>query len=342
MSRRGLAFALLCLVCAVVAVAAVGSAARRTQEQDRKAEQAAAVVRPTVARLLDDGQPFVLFRSLDRNDGSTYGRLALAPLDGGAAGDRLLAGEKCERVDLAAGHGLCLGTPDPVGFSAKILDATLTKTGSVRLPGVPSRTRVSPDGHYGAVTSFVAGHSYADVGHFSTAATIIDLGRGRKVADLEKDFTIMLDGKRATAVDRNFWGVTFSKDGDTFYATMATGGHTYLIKASLRKRTGTAIHDERRVPGAVAGRDADRLQEGGRSRPADLALPRARPRHRARDGARRDASRWTTRSSGWTTTPCCTRSGESTWTVPADGSGTPRRWLAAGDSPAIVRTTAAR
>ena len=153
MSRRGLAFALLCLVCAVVAVAAVGSAARRTQEQDRKAEQAAAVVRPTVARLLDDGQPFVLFRSLDRNDGSTYGRLALAPLDGAAAGDRLLTGEKCERVDLAAGHGLCLGTPDPVGFSAKILDGTLTKTGSVRLPGVPSRTRVSPDGRYGAVTS---------------------------------------------------------------------------------------------------------------------------------------------------------------------------------------------
>jgi Na+-transporting methylmalonyl-CoA/oxaloacetate decarboxylase gamma subunit len=340
-SRRGLAFALLCLVCVVVAVAAVGSAARRTKEEDRKAEQAAAVVRPTVARLLEEGRPLVLFRSLDRNDGSTYGRLALAPLDGAAAGDRLLAGEKCERVDLAAGHGLCLGTPDPVGFSAKILDGTLTKTGSVRLPGVPSRTRVSPDGHYGAVTSFVAGHSYADVGHFSTAATIIDLRRGRKVADLEKDFTIMLDGKPATAVDRNFWGVTFSRDGDTFYATMATGGHTYLIKASLRKRTGTAIHanvecpalspDETRIAFKKAvGHDPPiwRFHVLDLATGHETALAETEPLD--------DQIEWLDDDT------VLYRSGESTWTVPADGSGTPRRWLAAGDSPAIVRSTAAR
>ena len=51
----------------------------------------------------------MLFRSLDRADGSEYGRLALAPLAGGRPGERLLAGQKCERVDLAAGRGLCLG-----------------------------------------------------------------------------------------------------------------------------------------------------------------------------------------------------------------------------------------
>jgi hypothetical protein len=27
----------------------------------------------------------------------------------------------------------------------------------------------------------------------------------------------------------------------------------------------------------------------------------------------------------------------STWTMPADGSGTPRRWMQAADSPSIVR-----
>jgi hypothetical protein len=341
MSRRGLAFALLCLVCAIVAVVAVGSAAQRTKEEDRKAEQAAAVVRPTVARLLEEGRPLVLFRSLDRNDGSTYGRLALAPLDGAAAGDRLLAGEKCERVDLAAGHGLCLGTPDPVGFSAKILDGTLTKTGSVRLPGVPSRTRVSPDGHYGAVTSFVAGHSYADVGHFSTAATIIDLRRGHKVADLEKDFTIMLDGKPATAVDRNFWGVTFSKDGDTFYATMATGGHTYLIKASLRKRTGTVIHENVECP--ALSPDETRIgykKAVGHDPPIwrfhVLDLATGHETALAETEPLDDQIEWLDDDT------VLYRSGESTWTVPADGSGTPRRWLAAGDSPAIVRSTAAR
>jgi hypothetical protein len=335
-SRRALAFTLLCLVCVVVAVAAVGAAALRTREQDRKAEQAAAVVRPTVARLLDEQRPFVLFRSLDRNDASTYGRLALAPLEGGAAGRRLLAGEKCERVDLAAGHGLCLGTAGPAGFSAKIVDGTLKETGSLRLAGVPSRTRVSPDGRYGAVTAFVAGHSYADVGKFSTAATIIDLARGRKVADLEKDFAITVDGKRATARDRNFWGVTFSRDGDTFYATMATGGHTYLIKASLRRRTGAAIHENVECPSLSP--DETRIgykKAVGHDPPIwrfhVLDLATGHETALAETAPLDDQIEWLDDDH------VLYRSGESTWTVPADGSGAPRRWLEAADSPAVVR-----
>jgi hypothetical protein len=341
MSRRGLAFALLCIACLVVAVGAVATAALRTQEEDRRSEQAAAVARPTIARLLDEGQPFVLFRSLDRNDGSTYGRLALAPLEGAAAGERLLAGAKCERIDLAAGRGLCLGTPGPAGFSAKILDGALHEVDSVRLAGVPSRTRVSPDGHYGAVTSFVTGHSYADVGQFSTAATIIDLERGRKLGDLEKDFTITVDGKRATATDRNFWGVTFSRDGDTFYATMATGGHTYLIKASLRRRTGAAIHKNVECP--ALSPDETRIgykKAVGHDPPIwrfhvlDLATGRETPL--AETQPLDDQIEWLDNKH------VLYRSGESTWTVPADGSGAPRRWLAAGDSPAIVRVHASR
>ena len=340
MSRRGLAFALLCVVCIVVAVAAVGSAALRTREQDRKAEQAAAVVRPTVARLLEQGQSFVLFRSLDRADGSTYGRLALAPLDGDAAGKRLLAGQKCERVDLGAGRGLCLGTADPAGFTAKILDGTLKETGSVRLAGVPSRTRISPDGRYGAVTSFVTGHSYADVGQFSTASTIIDLARGRKIADLEKDFAITVDGKRKTARDRNFWGVTFSRDGDTFYATMATGGKTYLIKASLRRRTGASIHENVECPSLSP--DETRIgykKAVGHDPPIwrfhVLDLATGRETALAETQPLDDQLEWLDDEN------VLYRSGESTWTVPADGSGAPRRWLAAGDSPAIVRAAPA-
>ncbi|MEA2248078.1 MAG: hypothetical protein QOH46_2607, partial [Solirubrobacteraceae bacterium] len=304
-----------------------------------KVEQAASVVRPTVARLLGERRPFVLFRSLDRADGSTYGRLALAPLEGGAPGKRLLAGERCERIDLAAGRGLCLGTAGPAGFSAKILDGELNEVGAVRLAGVPSRTRVSPDGRYGAVTSFVAGHSYADVGRFSTAATIVDLVRGRKVADLEKDFAITVDGRAATARDRNFWGVTFSRDGDTFYATMATGGHTYLIKASLRRRTGTAIHgnvecpalspDETRIGYKKAvGHDPPvwRFHVLDLATGHETALAETQPLD--------DQIEWLDDDH------VLYRSGESTWTVPADGSGAPRRWLEGADSPAVVRAPA--
>ena len=208
MSRRGLAFALLCFVCAVVAVAAVGSAARLASEEDRKAEQAAAVVRPTVARLLDDGQPFVVFRSLDRNDGSTYGRMALAPLDVPTPGDRLLAGPECERVDLAPGAGCASARRIPSASARKVLDRTLTKTGTVRLAGVPSRTRVSPDGRYGAVTSFVSGHSYADVGRFLTQrrSSTCRRAQGRRPREASRSPSTA----RPKAVDRNFWGVTFS------------------------------------------------------------------------------------------------------------------------------------
>jgi hypothetical protein len=336
MSRRALAFVLLCVACVAVAAAAVATAALQARDEERDSQRAAAAVRPTLDKLLADGQPLVLFRSLDREDGSTYGRLALAPLSDGRPGERLLAGEKCERVDLAAARGLCLGTPGPTGFKAKIIDGGLQEIGSVRLAGVPSRTRISPDGRYGGVTSFVTGHSYADVGEFSTAATIIDLQRGEKVADLEKDFTITVDGKPATARDRNFWGITFSRDGDRFYATMATGGKTYLIEASLKRRTGRAIHENVECPSLSPDETRIAYKKAvGQNPPVwrfhvlDLATGRETPL--AEPEPLDDQIEWLDDGH------VLYRSGESTWTMPADGSGAPKRWLAGADSPAVVR-----
>jgi dipeptidyl aminopeptidase/acylaminoacyl peptidase len=335
-SRRALGFTLLCVLCLGVAGFAVVTAALRAQEDERQSEQAAAVARPTVARLLAAKRPFVLFRSLDRTDGSKYGRLALAPLDRGKPGERLLAVQKCDRVDLAGGRGLCLSPPTLTGFSAKILDSTLSDTGSVRLAGVPSRARVSPDGRWGAVTSFVTGHSYADVGQFSTAATIIDLRKGRWLADLEKDFTITLDGKPATARDRNFWGVTFSRDGDTFYATMATGGHTYLVKASIKSRTGHVIHENVECPSLSPDETRIAYKKAvGHNPPIwrfhvldlatgkETALAETRPLD--------DQIEWLDNQH------VLYKAGETTWTMPADGSGTARRWMPAADSVVVVR-----
>jgi hypothetical protein len=338
-SRRGIAFTLLCVACIAVAGVAVAAAALRARDDARESERAVAVARPTVERLLEDGRggrDYVLFRNLDRDDAAGYGRLAIAPLDGAKPGERLLAGEACDRVDLAAGHGLCLGTAGPTGFKAKILDGALHSTGSVRLAGVPSRTRVSPDGRYGAVTSFVTGHSYADVGAFSTAATIIDLERGKKAGDLEKDFTITLDGKAVTAPDRNFWGVTFSRDGDTFYATMATGGKTYLIKVSLSKRSGHVIHENVECPSLSPDETRIAYKKAiGHDPPVwrfhvlDLATGRETPL--AEPEPLDDQIEWLDDDH------VLYRSGEATWTMPADGSGPPSRWLPAADSPAVVR-----
>ncbi len=54
------------------------------------------------------------------------------------------------------------------------------------IAGVPSRTRISPDGRWGGITAFLTGHSYAQPGDFSTAATIVDLQTGKVVGDLER------------------------------------------------------------------------------------------------------------------------------------------------------------
>ena len=287
MSRRGLAFLLLSLACTVVAVGAVATAALRARDDERESERAAAIARPTVAKLLGDGQPFVLFRNLDRADGATYGRLAIAPLADGRPGERLLAGEQCDRIDLAAGHGLCLGTAGPTGFKAKILDSALRETGSVRLAGVPSRTRVSPDGRYGAVTSFVTGHSYADVG------AVLDRGHDHRPA-LGQEGRRPREGLRDHA----------RRQGGDRPRPQLLGRHLLPRRRHLLRHDGHRRQDvpdqgqpqpahrrddprERRVPGAVARRDADRLQEGGRPRPAGVALPRARPRHRRGDAAGR-------------------------------------------------------
>jgi hypothetical protein len=335
-SGRTLAFVLLCVTCVVVAGGAVGVAALNARDEARKSDEQAAVARPTVARLLSERRPFVLFRSLDRDNPGNYGKLALAPLDAGKPGAPLLTGQACDRVDLSGRHGLCLRRPGPTGFKASVLDATLRETGSVGLAGVPSRARVSPNGRYGGVTAFVSGHSYADVGQFSTAATIIDLVHGRKVGDLEKDFTITVDGKPFTARDRNFWGITFSRDGDTFYATMASGNRTWLIKVSLSRRTGRAIHENVECP--ALSPDETRIgykKAVGHNPPVwrfhVLDLATGHETALAEQQPLDDQIEWLDNDR------VLYRSGEATWVMNADGSGTPQRWMAAADSPAVVR-----
>ena len=72
---------------------------------------------------------------------------------------------------------------------------------------------------------FVTGHSYTDPGAFSTQTTLLDLRSGKAIADLETS-RVTQGERRITAVDVNFWGVTFSRPQRRFYATLATGGKT--------------------------------------------------------------------------------------------------------------------
>jgi hypothetical protein len=102
------------------------------------------------------------------------------------------------------------------------------------LVGVPNRARVSPSGHMRAWTVFVTGDSYHG-GKFSTRVVMISTVAGDTVDTLET-FAVTLAGKPYRSADLNFWGVTFVDDR-TFYATMSSHGHRYLIVGDVAART---------------------------------------------------------------------------------------------------------
>ena len=198
-------------------------------------------VSAAAGKALPDAQaakrPTVVFRSLQHR-----GQVVISAAGKPTAAQTLTA-LRCDRVYFAGGRGLCLarGGGFAAGYRAEVLGPDLRVRHALGVTGIPSRARVSPDGRYGAVTLFVTGHAYADPGSFSTQTTLIDLATGSKIADLEQ-FTVLRGSKQVTAIDVNYWGVTFARDSDRFYATLATGGKTYLIQGSVRERQARVIH----------------------------------------------------------------------------------------------------
>ena len=129
---------------------------------------------------------------------------------------------RCDRVYAGGGVAVCLVRAKAFGiaYDAVVYDAALRKQRSIRFDGIPSRVRVSRDGRFGAVTSFVTGHSYAAPGQFSTQTRIFEVSSGKTLLDLEQ-LKVPLDGGRMDGIDRNYWGVTFARDS-RFYATVAS------------------------------------------------------------------------------------------------------------------------
>jgi hypothetical protein len=170
-----------------------------------------------------------------------YRQVALMPLDA-LDGARYLTPLICQRVFATANAGLCLGS----GQSATSFDAGFQTTASFSQPGLPTRARLSAAGGLGSMTWFVAGHSYADAS-FSTQTVIVDPRAGAPVADLEQ-FSIIREGAPFRAVDFNFWGVTFARDANEFYATLGTGGRTYLVRGDLTRREAIVLRDNVECP----------------------------------------------------------------------------------------------
>lgn len=236
MRRRTQVFLGLIAACVVVGTVYVAFAIARSSDPEARV---AGDARPA-SEALGEGGRRILFQHIARDD--DYAHVAVAEESGGDS--RVTSPLVCERVHFSGGLGLCLLPRRSVlgnKFSATIFDSDFAVRGKVNLNGINSRARVSRDGKYGATTGFVVGHSYA-ADDFSTETTLIDMTSGKKIANVE-DFTVTRGGKQIKEIDFNFWGVTFARDSNRFYATLGTRGKTYLVEGDVRGRRMKVVHD---------------------------------------------------------------------------------------------------
>ncbi|WP_249776602.1 hypothetical protein [Leifsonia sp. C5G2] len=186
----------------------------------------------------------IVFRSTEKGEG--FGKVASVPL-ASPEDERTLSGISCERVHATREALSCmsLNSTNPVGYRETLYDGSGGELRFWPLPGAPSRTRLSPDSKLAAWTAFVDGESYSGV-EFSTQTIVTEL-RGTYHGPLEA-FTFLVDARPYSAADLNVWGVTFAGDGNTFYATAASAGRTWLVRGNLRGRTIVAVREGAECP----------------------------------------------------------------------------------------------
>jgi hypothetical protein len=219
----------LCLLGGVgyVAVAALGPRETTTDARPEAREVLAST--DLMVRAVDPDNPRLNGRVFTIDDGKV-----------GEPSDDL----SCERVYYAAGEGICMGVAaSGVDYKATIFDAEMRPQHELSLTGLPSRARVSGDGRYGAMTVFVSGDSYlSNPSAFSTRTYIVEMQSGDVLGQLEQ-FSVEKDNKPFDAVDFNFWGITFAKDPNTFYATLGTDGEHYLVEGDVQDRSMRVLRD---------------------------------------------------------------------------------------------------
>lgn len=190
--------------------------------------------------------PYLLFRQTALGEG--YGRIGVRSLLSQDVAATLLP-LRCDRIHFAVDRGVCLVANRGVltTYKALIFGPDLQLLSEFPLPGVPSRVRVAPDGRVAAITVFVSGHSY-DAASFSTRVIFFDLRKLSVVVEDMENFTVVRDQKVLREADFNFWGVTFANESNKFYASLATGGRTYLVVGDLSARTVELIREDVECP----------------------------------------------------------------------------------------------
>ncbi|WP_410605178.1 TolB family protein [Amycolatopsis sp. lyj-90] len=314
------------LTLAAAAVIYVGVAGARNQDTASAGTSGAVTL---------DG-PRLLFRSTADAGRGHVSSVAVAD----PGGTRAVSDVSCSRVYAAGGTGICLRPESGLTtYQLAVLDGRLAVTQEIPLVGLPNRARVSADGRRLAWTVFVTGDSY-NGGRFSTRAGTLDLTTGDVEGTLE-DFAVTVDGKPYRAADVNFWGVTFTRQPDRFYATMSTGSHRYLVEGDAKARTARTVRDNVECPSlspdetriayksAIDGDPA----KGWRVSVLDLASGTVTPLAETRSVD--DQPAWLDdRTVGYALLR--TQGHSDVWAVPADGTGAPRLLIPEAESPAAL------
>jgi hypothetical protein len=325
---------ILFVIVAVLAIVGATAYVLRVRS-GQQAASATAPGRSTDALQSVGSVPHVVFRNTAL--GAQYGRVAMVPLsapDGGRAFTDL----SCERVFATGSSTLCLASEFGVRITAKVYPSTGPAATQLPLAGIPSRARLSDDGALAATTSFVSGDSYAGA-NFSTRTVVTRL-EDHSSADLET-FALLHEGRRIAPIERNFWGVTFAADDDTFYATVAFGGQTWLTRGSLSKRSIETLRADAECPSlspdgtkVAYKKRGDRAAGDWRLAVLDLATGREVSLNEQRSVD--DQVVWLDDEHILYGMPG--NGAESdVWVVPADGTGTPSVYIADAWSPAVVR-----
>ncbi|WP_328523096.1 TolB family protein [Kribbella sp. NBC_00359] len=283
------------------------------------------------------GAPRILFRSTAPD---SKGHLALVAKDH-PDGPHSVSTLSCLRVYAAGGTGACLRQDGALStFQVAILDKNLAVERAIPLVGVPNRTRVSADGRMVAWTVFVAGDSY-NHGRFSTRAGLIDLENEDTVDSLEF-LSVTLDGHPYTAADLNFWGITFAPGDDNhFYATMSTAGHRYLVQGDIAAKTIHTITQNVECPSVspdgkrIAFKSAINGDPAKGWRLSVLDLASGARTSLAETRTVDDQPSWLDPDTIAYAIPRAPADADI-WTVPANGTGTPRLLIPHAESPAAL------
>ena len=281
-------------------------------------------------------RPYLMVQST-KPDGS-YGKLLLVPIsapDGPAYETDLT----CDRAAFAGLRGICLVTEGQDSFTryAYVFNEQFERLHKIRLAGVPSRVRVSPDGRLAAVS--VSEHTdHNPLVDFIARTIIIDTNTGAST-DL-RNFRYTQDGRTTRAGDLGIWGVTFRAEGNTFFATLEREGTNYLVDGDVAKRTIRAVRPWMECPSLSP--DNTRIVYKQRVRVDDDARLRVYDLRTGTDVAIDPEQRSIVDQVEWLDNDrvmyhMTGERGADVWSVRVDGTEAPKMLRSYAYSPALVR-----